>query len=224
MPRVSRPPALIGKDHGQGKAVSFARVHEQAAEGPSGAQTADDWHTARAPQVWQDGGAHQHDSGAVQGLLRKNLRVQPQHQRGRQLAPRQEVHRGDHEGAHRPGADVLRGVGRAGTAPDYSTAAKDHGDQQADEAAIRLTDFDRYRRFRRQSAPAQTLGRQRAGHAIRAREALPDQHSGEHPKAAPRKQRRARQQPILLHLALEEPAGEGQPAGRADSAGAQGPA
>ena len=36
------------------------------------------------------------------------------------------VHRGDHEGAHGPGTDLLRGVGRAGTAPDYSPAAKDH--------------------------------------------------------------------------------------------------
>ena len=112
----------------------------------------------------------------------------------------------------------------SGTAPDYSPAAKDDGDQQADEAAIPLPHFDRYRRFRRQSAPAQALGRQRAGHAVCAREALPDQHSGQHPKAAPRKQRRARQQPILLHLALEEPAGEGQLAGGADGAGAQGPA
>ena len=85
--------------------------------------------------------------------------------------------------AHRPGTDLLRGVGRAGAAPDYSPAAKDHGDQQADEAAIPLPDFDRYRRFRRQSAPAQSLGRQRAGHAVCAREALPDQHSGQRPKA-----------------------------------------
>ena len=43
------------------------------------------------------------------------LVVQPQHRR--RLAPRQEVHRGDHEGAGGPGADLLRGVGRAGTAP-----------------------------------------------------------------------------------------------------------
>ena len=99
-----------------------------------------------------------------------------------------DVHRGDHEGAGGPGADLLRGVGRAGTAPDYSPAAKDHGDQQADEAAIPLPDFDRYRRFRRQSAPAQAIGRQRAGHTVCARETLPDQHSREHPKTAPRQQ------------------------------------
>ena len=66
---------LLGKDHGQGKAVSFARVYEQAAEGPCGPQTADDWYTAWAEQVWQDRGADQHDSGAVQGLLRKNLHL-----------------------------------------------------------------------------------------------------------------------------------------------------
>ena len=212
---------LLGKDHEQGKAVSFARVYEQAAEGPCSPQIAYDWYTIRAEQVRQDSCADQHDSGAVQGLLRKNLHIQPQHQRRRRLAPRQEVHRGDHEGACGPGADLLRGVGRTGTAPDYSPAAKDHRDQQAAEDAIPLPDFDRYRRFRRQSAPAQAIGRQRTGHAVCARKALPDQHSSEHPKAAPRQQRRARQQPILLHLEVEEPIGEGQPVGGADGAGAQ---
>ena len=62
------------------------------------------------------------------------------------------------------------------------------------------------------------------GHAVCARETLPDQHSGQHTKTAPRQQRRARQQPILLHLALEEPAGEGQPAGGTDGLGAEDPA
>ena len=215
---------LLGKDHGQGKAVSFARVYEQAVEGPSGPQTAYDWYTVRAEQVWQDSGAYQHDPGAVQGLLRADHDFQPQYHGRRWLVPRQEVHRGDDEGAGGPGADLLRGVGRTGTAPDYSPAAQDHRDQQAAEDAIPLPDFDRYRRFRRQSAPAQAIGRQRAGHAVCARKALPDQHSCEHTKAAPRKQRRARQQRILLHLEAEEPAGEGQPAGGADGAGAEAPA
>ena len=68
---------LLGKDHGQGKAASFARVYEQAAEGPSGPQTANDWYTTWAQQVWQDRSADQHDSGAVQGMLRKNPHIQP---------------------------------------------------------------------------------------------------------------------------------------------------
>ena len=73
-------------------------------------------------------------------------------------------------------------MGRAGTAPDYSPAAEDHRDQQAAEDAIPLPDFDSYRRFRRQSAPAQAIGRQRAGHAVCARKTFSDLNASEHPE------------------------------------------
>ena len=46
---------LLKKDHGQGKGVSFARIYEQATEGPCGPQTAGDWYTAWAQQVSKSG-------------------------------------------------------------------------------------------------------------------------------------------------------------------------
>ena len=136
----------------------------KAAEGPSGPQTADDWHTAWAQQIWQNGGSDQHDSGAVQGLLRKNLPVQPQHQPRRRWRP------------------VKKYIEETMKVPVDREQTSRHCAKQADEAAIPLPDFDRYRRLRRQSAPAQALGRQRAGHTVCVWETLPDQHSREHPK------------------------------------------
>ena len=89
------------------------------------------------------------------------------------------------------------------------------------EDAIPLPNFDRGGRRGRLRLPEQENGQFGDRHAVCARKALPDQHASEHPKAAPRKQRRARQQPILLRVALEEPIGEGQPVGGADGTGAQ---
>ena len=44
---------------------------------PCGPQTADDWYTAWAQQIWQDGGADQHDSGAVQGCFERVMVFSP---------------------------------------------------------------------------------------------------------------------------------------------------
>ena len=51
--------------------------------------------------------------------------------------------------------------------------------------------------------------------------ALPDLHLGQHPEAAPGQQRRQGERPVLHGLAPAEPAGEGQPAGRAHGAAAE---
>ena len=61
---------------GKVKLFPSPEFYEQAAEGPSGPQTADDRHTAWTQQVRQEHSPRQHDSGAIQGLLRKNLLVQ----------------------------------------------------------------------------------------------------------------------------------------------------
>ena len=211
---------LLGKDE-QDQGLSHARVHLQATEIFGRASTAHDRRTARTVQVRQEHGARQHDSGAVPGLLRKDLYRVGQHHGRRQLEAGQEVHRGGNEGAGGPRAGVLRGLGRGGAAQDHQPTAQDHRDQQAAEDAIPLPNFDRHRRRGRFRLLEQENGQLGGRHAVCARQAFPDQHSGQHAEAAPRKQRRARQQPILLHLEIEEPIGEGQPAGGADGAGAQ---
>ena len=211
---------LLGKDE-QDQGLSHSGIQLQATERCSGSQTAYDRRTARTVQVRQEHSARQHDSGAVSGLLRKDLYRVSQHPRRRQLEAGQEVHRGGNESAGGPRAGVLRGLGRSSLAQDHQPAAQDHRDQQAAEDAIPLPNFDRGGRRGRHWLPEQENWQLGDRHAVCSRQALPDQHSGQHPKAAPRKQRRSRQQPILLHLEIEEPAGEGQPAGGADGAGAQ---
>ena len=211
---------LLGKDE-QDQGLSHPGVHLQATERFGRASTTHDRRTARTVQVRQEHGPRQHDSGAVPGLLRKDLHSFCQHQRRRQLEAGQEVHRGGNESAGGPRAGVLRGLGRSSLAQDHQPAAQDHRDQQAAEDAIPLPNFDRGGRRGRLRLPEQENGQFGDRHAVCARKALPDQHASEHPKAAPRKQRRARQQPILLRVALEEPIGEGQPVGGADGTGAQ---